>query len=226
MGASTRTGKFAVGFTAFAFLFILIAFCSPYWLQTDGELKHPKFTNLGLWELCLKNFQDIHRWYDYPFNGCMWIFEEEYYIIHDYILPGFFIAVQFFFTLCFTLLLMGVIMTLIFLSCSRDNDRYIMLLLTNGTVLLLAALCGLIAVATFGCYGDSRDWMPNWEHNDMGWSFALAVVGTFALFPAGILFIVEARRATYRRLNNIANTEMAAAYTMDERKYHGGHTDI
>ncbi|XP_050071031.1 uncharacterized protein LOC126558983 [Anopheles maculipalpis] len=226
MGASTRTGKFAVGFTAFAFLFILIAFCSPYWLQTDGELEHPKFTNLGLWELCLRNFQDIHRWYDYPFNGCMWIFEEEYYIIHDYILPGFFIAVQFFFTLCFTLLLMGVIMTLMYLGCSRDNDRYIMLLLTNGTVLLLAALCGLIAVATFGCYGDSRDWMPNWEHNDMGWSFALGVVGTFALFPAGILYIVEARRATYRRLNNIANTEMAAAYTMDERKYHGGHTDI
>ncbi|XP_055546630.1 uncharacterized protein LOC129730983 [Wyeomyia smithii] len=225
MGASTKTGKFAVVFTAFAFLFIVIAFCSPYWLTTDGKLVNPKFTNLGLWELCLKDFQDIHRFYDTRFSGCMWIFEEEYYILHDYILPGFFIAVQFFFTLCFTLLLIGVVMTLLFLSCSRDNDRYIMLLLTNGTTLVVGALCGLIAVVTFGCNGDRRDWMPNWEHNDMGWAFAVGVVGVFAMLPAGVLFIVEARRATYRRLNNIANAEMAA-YGMDERKYRGGHTDI
>lgn len=47
MGASTRTGKFAVGFTAVAFLFILTAFVSPYWLQTDGRLENPKFHNLG-----------------------------------------------------------------------------------------------------------------------------------------------------------------------------------
>ena len=47
MGASNKTGKFAVGFTAFAFVFILIAFCSPYWLVTDGELDKPKFINLG-----------------------------------------------------------------------------------------------------------------------------------------------------------------------------------
>ncbi|XP_062561052.1 uncharacterized protein LOC134225196 [Armigeres subalbatus] len=225
MGASTKTGKFAVGFTAAAFLFILISFCSPYWLTTDGKLSKPKFTNLGLWELCLNDFQDIHRFYDTRFTGCMWIFEEEYYILHDYILPGFFLAVQFFFTLCFTLLLMGCVMTFMYLGCSKDNDRYIMLLLTNGTAMVVGAICGFIAVLTFGCNGDSRDWMPNWEHNGMGWAFALGVVGVFLQLPAGILFIVEARRATYRRLNNIANSEMSA-YTMDDRKYRGGHTDI
>ena len=47
MGASTKTGRFAVGFTIVAFIFILTAFVSPYWLQTDGKLDKPKFYNLG-----------------------------------------------------------------------------------------------------------------------------------------------------------------------------------
>jgi hypothetical protein len=181
----------------------------------------------GLWEVCLENFEDIHRFYDTRFTGCMWVFEEEYYIIHDFLLPGFYIATQFFFTICFTLEVLGVLMTFVFLSCPRDNDRYILLLLSNGTTQVLAAITGLIAILIFGANGDNRDWMPNWEHNDMGWAFALAVIGVFCLFPAGILFMVEGRRATYRRLNEISNRE-SSAYSMDERKLRTprGQTDI
>lgn len=47
MGASTKTGKYAVGFTFVGFIFVLIAFVSPYWLQTDGKLVNPKFLKLG-----------------------------------------------------------------------------------------------------------------------------------------------------------------------------------
>lgn len=179
---------------------------------------------LGLWELCLRNFEDIHRFYDVRFNGCMWIFEEEYYIIHDYILPRFFIAVQFFFTLALTLLLVSILLTILFMRCSKDHERYIHLLITNGSCLVLAGVFALFAVILFGCYGDSRDWMPNWEHNNMGWSFALACPGSVMLFPAGILFLVEARRLKYKKLNEIGNRE--AAYSMDDRKRYGGHTDI
>lgn len=153
----------------------------------------------------------------------MWIFEEEYYIIHDYTLPPFFIGIQFFFTLSFTLMLFSILLTMLFLVCSKDHDRYIMLLLTNGTALVVAGLFGLLSVILFGAYGDSRDWMPNWEHNDMGWAFALAVVGSVMLFPAGVLFLIEARRAKYKRLNEIGN--QAASYSMDDRRYRG-HTDI
>lgn len=62
----------------------------------------------------------------------MWVFEEEYYIIHDYLLPGFYIAVQFFFTLAFTLLLLSAILTSGIFLFSRDDDRYMVVLLTNG----------------------------------------------------------------------------------------------
>lgn len=167
---------------------------------------------------------DINRFYDVKYTGCMWVFEEEYYIIHDFLLPGFYIWTQFFFTLCFTLNLLVALLTLLFTRCSRSDDRYILLLLTNGATLSISGLCGILACIIFGGNGDNRDWMPHWEHNHMGWSYALACIGSFALLPAGILFLVEARRCRYRLLNEIGNRE-AGAYSIPERK-NRGHTDI
>lgn len=86
----------------------------------------------GLWTVCFQNFTDIHRFYDVQFKGCMWVFEEEYYIIHDFLLPGFYIAVQFFFTLTFTLLLVSALLTFGLFMYSRDDDRYMVVLLSNG----------------------------------------------------------------------------------------------
>lgn len=97
--------------------------------------------------------------------------------------------------------------------------------------LAFAAVFGLIAVIIFGARGDGRDWMPHWEHNDMGWAFACACVGVCTLFPSGILFIVEARRERYKQLNEIGTRE-ASAYSVGEdiRRYQSrqqsGHTDI
>lgn len=156
------------------------------------------FNISGLWQVCLKNFEDTRHMYDTKFNSCWWIFEEEYYIIQDLLLPGFFVAVQFFFTLCFTLLLVGAFLTVLCTSGSRQEEKYQLLLWTNGGVLTLAATCGLLSVIIFGADGDSRVWMPNWEHNDVGWSFALAVVGSILLYVGGILFLVEAKRTRKR----------------------------
>lgn len=185
----------------------------------------------------------------------MWVFEEEYYIIHDFLLPGFYIAVQFFFTLTFTLLLVSALLTLGLFMYTRDDDRYMVVLLSNGAsqvagceycehfryfvdcyiyylccVYFLQALFGLIAVIVFGLRGDGRDWMPNWEHNNMGWAFACACVGVCTLLPSGVLYLAEARRERYKQLNDIGTRE-ASAYSVgdDIRRYQqrqSGHTDI
>jgi hypothetical protein len=47
MGRKSKTGLVATAFATLAFLFIFIAFVSPYWLETDGKLKDPKFLNIG-----------------------------------------------------------------------------------------------------------------------------------------------------------------------------------
>lgn len=43
----TRTGKAAVICTAVAFVFIVIAFTTPNWLETDGKLDNPQFVKIG-----------------------------------------------------------------------------------------------------------------------------------------------------------------------------------
>ncbi|KAG6458660.1 uncharacterized protein LOC119191426 [Manduca sexta] len=223
----SKTGYFALGFFTFAATFIIISFVSPYWLITDGKLKEPKFIKLGLWEVCFHKFEDVHHWYETIFNSCWWIFEEEYYIIHDLLLPGFFIATQFFFTIALCCVLVSLFLAYIYMKKDKDDENYLTLLVTLGTVLVIGGFAGMISVIIFGARGDGRDWMPNWEHNDLGWAFALGVIGVIALFPAGILFLVEARVQKYKRLHEMQSRE-PSAYTMHERKisYAGGHTDI
>jgi len=47
MGRKSKTGIVATTFAVLAFWFVFIAFVSPYWLETDGKLKDPKFRNIG-----------------------------------------------------------------------------------------------------------------------------------------------------------------------------------
>ena len=58
---------------------------------------------------------------------------------------------------------------------------------------VFVGISGTLAVIIFGAYGDSRIWMPNWEHNNLSWSYALAVVGSLLLLVAGTLYLVEGR---------------------------------
>lgn len=139
---------------------------------------------------------------------------------------------------------------------TRDDDRYMVVLLSNGAsqvagceyflpslreidsdisyshiyIWRISALFGLIAVIVFGIRGDGRDWMPHWEHNNMGWAYACACVGVCALMPSGILYLAEARRERYKQLNDIGTRE-ASAYSVgdDIRRFQQrqtGHTDI
>lgn len=87
--------------------------------------------------------------YDYQFQGCMWVFEEEYYIIHDFLLPGFYIAVQFFFTVSFTLLLVSLLLTFGIFVYARDDDRYMTVLLSNGSSQVAGGMKLLISMLYF-----------------------------------------------------------------------------
>lgn len=76
----------------------------------------------------------------------------------------------------------------------------IILSLTNSSLFLPKGLFCTIAVIVFGIKGDDRDWMPDPEHNFLSWSFALAVVGCFCHWIAGILFWIESRILYKREL--------------------------
>ena len=58
---------------------------------------------------------------------------------------------------------------------------------------MLSAACGTIALIIFGAMGDGRNFMPDWEHNYLSWSFGLAFVGVVMMYVTAVLFLVEAR---------------------------------
>jgi len=209
---ATRTFKVANGLFWFTFLVVTVAFSTPYWLVSvaDENLPNPKFTRLGknpallishssvflhagLWEFCLNGFRDRQLQYERVFTGCLHIFQEDYDIIRHEIQPAFFVATQFFYTLCFVGFLVAILMLLMYFFCISDYYR-VGLLRWLGVNLIATGALGAVGVIIFGACGDSRDFMPDWEHNYHSWSFGLAVVGVLAAWVDGILFLVEARR--------------------------------
>ena len=43
----TKTGKVAIACTVIGFIFVVIAFTTPNWLETDEKLDSPKFRKIG-----------------------------------------------------------------------------------------------------------------------------------------------------------------------------------
>jgi single-stranded DNA-binding protein len=55
--------------------------------------------------------------------------------------------------------------------------------------------------------------MPDWQNNNLSWSFAFAVVGVVGEYVSGVLFIVEGRVQSRKRKLR----ESQSAYTMETK---------
>lgn len=201
-------GRSPVGIAGYAsaglaVVFVVIAFATPYWLEADPRLPQMKFDKLGLWQQCFRSiFVPSDPFLGTYFTGCRWLFNPwttDYdKLREELILRPFFIAVQVFFTFCLIFSILGCIMVFMY-ACCVAYDRRVCMLRSISVVFFLAALCGTIAVITFGARGDGRDWMPYPDHNYLSWSFGLAVVGTFFAWVAAILFWIESNRTRRRQ---------------------------
>merc|ERR1712116_117238 len=138
-GGMSKVAKGAVVSFIVTTVFIVIAFSSNSWLETDGTLDNPKFIQLGLWNFCLQDFKDVKHLYDRVFNGCRHVLDEEYHIIDWLLRPPFFIAVQTFFTFTFMLIIIAFIGTSMYMVCFtlEHQVRLLRVLAVDGT---------------FGCY--------------------------------------------------------------------------
>lgn len=43
---------------------------------------------MGLWEYCFEAFRYPYYQYDKKFDGCYYIFGQEYFIVREWLLPG------------------------------------------------------------------------------------------------------------------------------------------
>ncbi|VEN61882.1 unnamed protein product [Callosobruchus maculatus] len=69
--------------TYIAGMFLIIAFCSPYWVKSFDET-FSQFKNMGLWEYCFDQFRYPYYQFDHPFHGCHHVFSQEYYVIREW----------------------------------------------------------------------------------------------------------------------------------------------
>jgi len=191
---SSRTLRVSVVLLAVSSVCVILSFSTPHWLDSYGtqRLPNPKFTNLGLWQACFNGFHDKGHQYEVKFYGCKHVLLEEYDIIRLELVKPFFVATQFFFTLCFIGMLISIALTLMYLLCIDEYYR-VKVLRWIGADLMVAAVCGTISLIIFGAQGDGRDFMPDWEQNYLSWSFGLAFVGVAMQYVTAVLFLVEAR---------------------------------
>ncbi|XP_018018773.1 uncharacterized protein LOC108675284 isoform X4 [Hyalella azteca] len=171
---------------------IFISFASPYWLANDQRLEQPEFLNLGLWQACFRNYRDYRYFYDRIYDGCYWTLSEEMHVIDDQIRKPFFVVVQVFYTLCFVLSLVGGAMSMILILCPGESFEK-KVLKTAYIAGAIAFFTGFLAVVIFGAMAPMEGWMPHPDHNNLSWSYALAVVGVVAQFAAALLFWLEFR---------------------------------
>lgn len=84
--------------------FRLLLFClhwrffSPYWVKSFDET-FSEFKNMGLWEYCFEQFRYPYYQFPHLFDGCHHVFSQEFYVIREWLLPPWLMAVQAFVTI-------------------------------------------------------------------------------------------------------------------------------
>ncbi|KAL1449428.1 hypothetical protein WDU94_001935 [Cyamophila willieti] len=87
-------------YTYVAGLFLLIAFISPYWISSYDDA-FSEFKNMGMWQYCFDGFRYPYYQFDKRFTGCYGIYSSEYYVIREWLLPGWLLFIQMCVTLSF-----------------------------------------------------------------------------------------------------------------------------
>lgn len=196
MKKRSLAGNVALGFFAVALILIFVSFATPNWLVSDYRITGANLNRLGLWAHCFRSLGDptdaAQRRF---FVGCRWIYDPfttGYDQIRGFLVPGFMVATQFFYTICFICVLIAAILSLLYFLCwTPEQSRFIMLLTAIAWLTFAGGLCGCIAVIIFASSANRNDWMPGHDNNFFGWSFILACIGSVACLVASALYFAD-----------------------------------
>ncbi|XP_068629167.1 uncharacterized protein sinu [Battus philenor] len=197
-------GNCGIAVFIIALVTVALAFGTPSWIVSDSRIRGNQLERLGLWSHCFRSLPDpLDQYQRRFFVGCRWVYDPfttGYDRILGYLLPGFMIATQFFFTICLLGVLISAILVLVFfLCCGPDQSRFVLIIQSIGYIMLVAGISGCIAVIVFACFGNTEGWMPGHPNNYLGWSFGLGVVGSVACIITAALFLTEANIQSKKR---------------------------
>lgn len=177
-------------------IFLLLSFAGPYWIESYPEM-FSSFKHMGLWEYCFDRFRFPSYQFDKLFHGCHYIFGQEFYVIREWLLPGWLMAVQFFVTVAFILSLLSQVLlaSVIVRWPLRTVLRYEWIFVSSAFIMVAtSSVCLFFAVTIFGgnCY--RRDWLLYPSFNVLSWSYAFSVVAFILFGIAAILLYLESRK--------------------------------
>lgn len=151
MKRRTLSGSCGIGLFVIAFVCVCIAFATPSWIVSDYRITGAKLDRLGLWTHCFRSLPDVNDDAQRRFFvGCRWVFDPfttGYDEIRGFLIPrklagavrfkadidlltlqfqfsAFMIATQFFYTLCFIAMLVGLGFVLLFFLCAGPDQHY------------------------------------------------------------------------------------------------------
>lgn len=180
-------------FTYIAGLFLLFSFAGPYWIESYPEM-FSSFKRMGLWEYCFDHFRYPAYQLDKLFHGCHYIFSHEFYVIREWLLPGWLMAVQFFVTLSLILSFISqvLLVCVIVRYPLRIVLRYEWMFVSSSFIMVaMTSVYLFLAVAIFGgnCY--RRDWLLYPSFNVLSWSYAFCVIASILFGIAAFLLYLE-----------------------------------
>ncbi|RWS09089.1 uncharacterized protein B4U79_01739 [Dinothrombium tinctorium] len=172
-----------------AWILLIIAFASPYWLSSY-KYTYSSFVRLGLWDFCFRDFRHPYFQYDEKFDGCHWVYSSRYHNIRDWLQPGIFIAI-------------GIAFILEVVTGTPPEQ---LSLAFNPPFPLF------LAITVFGAMAFNRSWLLYPQFNHLDWSYYVAIASLLFHCAAALLLCLEMFRAHNRRRkqNNLV-------YNMDNR---------
>lgn len=181
--------------TYIAGLFLVMAFSSPYWMESY-DASFSDFKSMGLWEYCFEHYRYPNYQFDKVFDGCNHVFSEEFYVIREFLVPGWLVVVQTFVTisLLLSLVAQGLIALVVIRFPLTFALRYEWLLSTISCICCtVSSILMLVAVIVFAACCGKREWLLNPKFNHLSWSYVLAVISTFFLALGAFFLYLDAR---------------------------------
>lgn len=183
-------------------LTLLVAFLSPYWISSYDE-SFNDFENMGVWMYCFNGFRYPYYQFDKRFTGCYWIYSSEYYVIREWLLPGWLLFIQLCVTLSFLFSFSAqFILSAIIIRYPLQMVLTYEYLLTMVAFILTASSAVLLmfSVLLFPLNCWRRDWLLTPLYNHLSWSYYFALISFVIHAGAAYVLYKESKRAwEYRK---------------------------
>ncbi|OAF65809.1 hypothetical protein A3Q56_06474 [Intoshia linei] len=221
----------AIVFSFITLMLYIVAFSTPYWIQSY-ENTYTKFQNVGLWELCFRNYIHDKDSKQEIYDGCWQIFSRKmkYWKLRGWLLVDWLIIVEF---LSILILVIHVFKALTVIIVSMhccpimNHERYQMQGNICALVMGFLSIIFSLIMLFLWAFKPDWNWIPRPDLNKPGASFvfcALSIVTTFIECMNSVLMIRNyflIMKFSKNRLDLIKMSDFASAHLsqdiLDER---------